>query len=57
MHFVAESIDSWFNLPREGGIAYAAQESWVQNETIRSNILFDSPYDVTRYKKGTLISS
>ena len=57
MQFVPESIDSWFNLPRGGGIAYAAQESWVQNETIRSNILFDSPYDETRYKKGTLISS
>ncbi|KJA25244.1 hypothetical protein HYPSUDRAFT_37726 [Hypholoma sublateritium FD-334 SS-4] len=51
MHYLPESIDSWFNLPREEGVAYAAQESWVQNETIRSNILFGSPYDETRYKK------
>ncbi|KAF4617652.1 hypothetical protein D9613_005677 [Agrocybe pediades] len=43
--------DSWFNLPREGGIAYAAQESWVQNETIKNNILFQTPYDEVRYKK------
>jgi hypothetical protein len=52
MHFLPNSADSWFNLPREGGVAYAAQESWVQNETIRSNILFGSPYDEIRYRKG-----
>ncbi|KAF9553875.1 multidrug resistance-associated ABC transporter [Agrocybe pediades] len=51
MHFVPSNPDSWFNLPREGGIAYAAQESWVQNETIRNNILFRTPYDEVRYKK------
>ncbi|KAF4617372.1 hypothetical protein D9613_005686 [Agrocybe pediades] len=51
MHFVPSNPDSWFNLPREGGIAYAAQESWVQNETIRNNILFRTPYDDVRYKK------
>ncbi|KAF8182307.1 multidrug resistance-associated ABC transporter [Pholiota molesta] len=51
MHFLPNSADSWFNLPREGGVAYAAQESWVQNETIRSNILFGSPYDEIRYRK------
>ena len=26
---------SWYNLPRNKGIAYAAQESWIQNETIK----------------------
>ncbi|KAF9525551.1 multidrug resistance-associated ABC transporter [Crepidotus variabilis] len=51
MHFLPSSVDSWFNLPREGGVAYAAQESWVQNETIRDNILFGSPYEEDRYKK------
>ncbi|KAH9480784.1 ATP-binding cassette transporter abc4 [Psilocybe cubensis] len=50
MHFI-QSTDSWFNLPREDGVAYAAQESWVQNETIRDNILFGSPYDEDRYRK------
>lgn len=35
MHFIPSGPSSWFNLPREGGVAYAAQESWVQNETIR----------------------
>ena len=52
MHFVPSTVDSWYNLPRRGGIAYAAQESWVQNETIRENILFGSPYDEERYRKG-----
>ncbi|KAF8876218.1 hypothetical protein CPB84DRAFT_1853036 [Gymnopilus junonius] len=51
MHFIRSSADSWFNLPREGGIAYAAQESWVLNETIRENILFGLPYDEDRYRK------
>lgn len=52
MHFVPSTVDSWYNLPRKGGVAYAAQESWVQNETIRENILFGSPYDEERYQKG-----
>jgi hypothetical protein len=53
MHFIQSATDSWFNLPRDGGVAYAAQESWVQNETIRDNILFGNPYDAVRYRKGT----
>ena len=52
MHFVPSTADGWFNLPRNDGVAYAAQESWVQNETIRNNILFGSPYDEDRYQKG-----
>ncbi|KAF9480291.1 multidrug resistance-associated ABC transporter [Pholiota conissans] len=51
MHFTPSAVDSWSSLPRSGGIAYAAQESWVQNETIRDNILFGSPYDEERYEK------
>ncbi|KAI4529011.1 P-loop containing nucleoside triphosphate hydrolase protein [Schizophyllum commune Loenen D] len=51
MHFVPSAPDSWFHLPRSGGVAYAAQESWVQNETIRDNIVFGSPFDEERYKK------
>lgn len=52
MHFTPSEPDSSFNLPRAGGVAFAVQESWVQNETIRENILFHSPYDEERYKKG-----
>ncbi|KIJ62235.1 hypothetical protein HYDPIDRAFT_176581 [Hydnomerulius pinastri MD-312] len=51
MHFLPSGPTSWFHLPRKGGVAYAAQESWVQNETIKDNILFGAPYDEERYKK------
>ncbi|KAJ6508401.1 P-loop containing nucleoside triphosphate hydrolase protein [Mycena sanguinolenta] len=51
MHFIPSGPDSWYNLPRNSGVAYAAQESWVLNETIRSNITFDTPFDEERYKK------
>ena len=52
MHFMPSTVDSWFNLPRGGGVAYAAQESWVQNDTIKENIIFGAPYDEERYQKG-----
>ncbi|KAJ3564413.1 hypothetical protein NP233_g8310 [Leucocoprinus birnbaumii] len=51
MHYIPAGPGSWFNLPRRGGVAYAAQESWVQNETIKENILFGSPCDEERYRK------
>ncbi|KAG5341450.1 hypothetical protein C0989_010391 [Termitomyces sp. Mn162] len=51
MHFIPSSPDSWFNLPRSGGVAYAAQESWVLNTTIKNNILFGAPFDEQRYNK------
>lgn len=52
MHFIPSQPSSWFNLPRGGGVAYAAQESWVQSTTIRENILFGASYDEERYKEG-----
>ncbi|GLB36501.1 putative atp-binding cassette [Lyophyllum shimeji] len=51
LHFLPSGRHSWCNLPREWGVAYAAQESWVQNETIKDNILFGAPFDEVRYKK------
>ncbi|KAI9339377.1 P-loop containing nucleoside triphosphate hydrolase protein [Obelidium mucronatum] len=33
----------------EGGVAYVAQTSWLQNATIRDNITFGEPYDTIRY--------
>ncbi|KAJ3985397.1 hypothetical protein F5890DRAFT_1510435 [Lentinula detonsa] len=50
MYFIY-SPNSWYNLPRDAGIAYAAQESWVQNETIRENIVFGSPFEEERYRR------
>ena len=51
LHYIPFGPDSWFNLPRENGVGYAAQESWVQNETIRDNILFGAEFDEIRYRK------
>ncbi|EKM83611.1 hypothetical protein AGABI1DRAFT_66408 [Agaricus bisporus var. burnettii JB137-S8] len=51
MHYLPNGPSSWFNLPRQNGVAYAAQESWVLNETIKENILFGSPYERERYQK------
>lgn len=30
--------ESWYNLPREGGVSYCAQESWVMNQTIKVSL-------------------
>ncbi|KAJ7187905.1 P-loop containing nucleoside triphosphate hydrolase protein, partial [Mycena filopes] len=51
MHLVPSSLSSWYNLPRAQGVSYAAQESWVMNDTIRNNILFNTPMDEERYNK------
>ncbi|EIN07964.1 P-loop containing nucleoside triphosphate hydrolase protein [Punctularia strigosozonata HHB-11173 SS5] len=51
MYYHSDGPDSWYNLPRNGGVAYAAQETWVLNETIRENILFGSAYEEERYNK------
>lgn len=42
---------AFFHLPREGGVSYAAQESWCLSETIKDNILFGDPYDADRYQQ------
>uniref|UniRef100_A0A336MEP5 ABC-type glutathione-S-conjugate transporter n=1 Tax=Culicoides sonorensis TaxID=179676 RepID=A0A336MEP5_CULSO len=36
---------------RKGSIAYVPQQAWIQNATLRDNILFASPYDKVRYEK------
>eukprot|EP01047_Picozoa_sp_COSAG01_P032680 COSAG01_NODE_2374_length_7803_cov_5.861241_4_plen_204_part_00 len=33
-----------------GSVSYSAQETWIQNATVRDNILFGSAYDAERYK-------
>jgi ABC-type multidrug transport system fused ATPase/permease subunit len=55
MHYVPSGPGAWVNIPRKGGVAYCAQEAWIQSMSIRDNILFGTPYDEVRYKKGKSI--
>ena len=34
-----------------GRVAYVAQEAWIQNATLRDNVLFGLPYDEGRYTR------
>ncbi|KAF0690852.1 hypothetical protein As57867_017739, partial [Aphanomyces stellatus] len=34
-----------------GQVAYFSQQAWIQNTTVRENILFGKPYDRTKYNK------
>ena len=34
MHYIPMGPNSFYNLPRSHGVAYATQESWVLNETM-----------------------
>ncbi|KAJ7078496.1 hypothetical protein C8R44DRAFT_836696 [Mycena epipterygia] len=51
MHLIRSSPSSWLNLPRGIGVSYAAQESWVMNDTIKNNIIFNAPFDQDRFNK------
>ncbi len=35
----------------QGRVAYVSQQAWIQNLTLRDNVLFGSPYDEERYNK------
>ena len=39
MRYEATSPNSFVSLPRGGGVAYHAQESWILNETIRVSLI------------------
>ena len=34
-----------------GRVAYVAQEAWIQNATLRDNVLFGAPYEPDRYHR------
>ncbi|CAL8146550.1 unnamed protein product [Orchesella dallaii] len=35
----------------KGDIAYVAQQAWIQNGSVRDNILFGKPYDTQKYRR------
>ncbi|KAJ3556039.1 hypothetical protein NM688_g2249 [Phlebia brevispora] len=51
MHCIPLQFNSVVSLPRKNGVAFHAQESWVLNDTIRNNILFEAEYNEDRYRK------
>jgi ABC-type multidrug transport system fused ATPase/permease subunit len=51
LHFEPKDDSSFFHLPREGGVSFAAQESWCMSDSIKDNILFGAPYDEARYRQ------
>ena len=36
---------------RFGSTAYVPQQAWIQNATLRNNILFSLPYNEIKYNK------
>jgi ABC-type transport system involved in cytochrome bd biosynthesis fused ATPase/permease subunit len=44
-------ISGTMHLPRSTGVAYVSQTAWLQNATIRDNILFGSEFEEERYWK------
>ncbi len=40
-----------------GTIAYVPQQAWIQNTTLKNNILFNKPYEENFYKKTLEICS
>jgi ABC-type multidrug transport system fused ATPase/permease subunit len=44
-------LEGEFYLPRDNGVAYVSQTAWLQNATIRDNILFGTDFDEPRYRK------
>jgi ABC-type multidrug transport system fused ATPase/permease subunit len=32
-----------------GSVAYASQKAWIQNATVRENILFGQPFNADKY--------
>ena len=46
---LGETVCARGSLGVEGSVAYAAQSAWIQNATLRANVLFGQPMDRARY--------
>ncbi|XP_015785719.1 multidrug resistance-associated protein 1 [Tetranychus urticae] len=46
-----EKVKGRININGKLRIAYVAQQAWIQNATLRDNILFGKPFDKTKYDK------
>lgn len=48
---LGETIKEAGEVTRPGDVAFSSQTPWLQNETIKNNILFSSEYEEARYKR------
>jgi len=51
MAILGETLVETGSITRPNDIAYASQSPWLQNETIKENILFNSPLEQSRYDR------
>lgn len=51
MSILGETILEGGSITCPRDIAYASQSTWLQSETIRDNILFNSPFEPVRYER------
>lgn len=42
-------ISGWLNVA--GSIAYVPQQAWIQNETLRNNVIFGNEFNQNKYQK------
>lgn len=48
---LGETIKEAGEVTRPGDVAFSSQTPWLQNETIKNNILFSSDYEEVRYER------
>ncbi|KAK3687510.1 P-loop containing nucleoside triphosphate hydrolase protein [Podospora appendiculata] len=51
LSILGETILEAGSVTRPGDVAFASQTPWLQSETIRDNILFNSEFEQTRYER------
>lgn len=51
LSILGETIKETGDVTRPGDVAFASQTSWLQNASVRDNILFTSEYEEVRYKR------
>lgn len=51
LSILGETIKEVGSVTRPGDVAFSSQTSWLQNASIRENILFTSAYEEVRYKR------
>lgn len=51
LSILGEAVKSAGEVTRPGDVAFSSQTTWLQNATLKTNILFDSDYEEIRYQR------